>query len=186
MEVERLLSIINWNSDPFKWFYEEESFSPEKYEEMIKNLPDFSKYRKYNDLYPNRYLFDTTTDSFWSGVCNDFRVKFGVNIRVQLCHDLPGYSIGPHTDGKKEISTILYYLAKDDKDKHLGTSVYTPKNKDFTCDGKKHHPREYFDLLFTAEYKPNTAFGFIRSDNSFHGVEPTDKERDLIQVSVWR
>lgn len=190
MEAERLrskLATVEWKTDPFRYFYLENVFSDEFYAEILFNIPDLSRYHRYNDKYANRYLYNINeTDTFWSKIDRMFRDVYGENIRVQLCKDLAGYSIGPHTDGKKEVSTILFYLPKyGDKQDH-GTSVYTPKDKDFACDGSKHHSREGFDLLFTAPYKPNTAFGFIRSDNSFHGVEPTTKERDLMQVSVWR
>jgi hypothetical protein len=184
--VKEHLDSIKWNKDPFEWFYLENVFPEEFYWTMIRRLPFLMDYRQYNSLYPNRYLYDTSKDDFWRSVDSMFREVYGNNIRVQLCRDLPGYKIGPHTDGKREIKTILFYLAEDDTQKHLGTSVYVPKDKDFRCDGTKHHEFDKFDLLFTAEYKPNTAFGFVRSDNSFHGVEAATNERNLIQVSVWR
>jgi hypothetical protein len=190
VEADRLrskLATVDWKTDPFRYFYLENVFSDEFYAEILFNLPDLSRYRKYGGPYKLRYLYTITeTDTFWSKIDRMFRDVYGDNIRVQLCKDLPGYSIGPHTDGKEEFSTVLFYLPKyADKQDH-GTTVYAPKGKNFTSDGTKHLAREKFDVLFTAQFKPNTAFGFIRSDNSFHGVEPTTKERDLIQVSVWR
>ena len=189
METDRLrerLSSVEWNTEPYSWFYQTEVFSPEMYQDMIANLPDTSMYVRYNDKYRERFLFDTNKSLFWSGVQMMFRSVFGMNIRVQLCRDFGGYAIGPHTDGRKESRTILFYLPKDDSKPYLGTSVYVPKDKSFTCDGTKHHDFDKFDKVFTAEYKPNTCFGFIRSNNSFHGVEPSNNERNLMQVSVWR
>jgi len=175
-----------WHKEPFEWFYQTNVFSDEFYSEILHNLPDLSRYRKYGGPYKLRYLFDMAgQDTFWNKVLSMFICVFGNNIRVQLCRDLPGYKISPHTDGQEEIETILIYLPKYGA-VGQGTSVYVPKNKGFTSDGTKHHDRALFDLLFTTEYKPNSAFGFIRSDNSFHGVEPTTQTRDLIQVSVWR
>lgn len=175
-----------WNTEPYSWFYETEIFSPEFYRQMLKQLPDTSHYHRYNEKYKDRYLYDTRKSLFWSGVDLMFREVFGNNIRTQLCRDFGGYSIGPHTDGQKENRTILFYLPKDDSRKDLGTSVYVPKDRSFECDGTKHHDFAGFDKVFTAEYVPNSAFGFIRSNNSFHGVESSNAERNLIQVSVWR
>jgi hypothetical protein len=175
-----------WNTEPYSWFYQTEVFSPEFYQEMMDNLPDTIRYRRYGGKYKNRYLFNPQDDHFWNQVDLMFRDVCGVSLRIQLCRDFGGYCIGPHTDGRKETQTILFYLPKDGSKSELGTSVYVPKDKTFTCDGSKHHDFDKFDKLFTAEYKPNTCFGFIRSDNSFHGVEPSTSERNLMQVSVWR
>jgi len=190
MEFERLrerLASVEWNTEPYSYFYQTEVFSDPFYEEMLHNLPDTSRYHRYNDRYPNRYLFDMGgMDSFWNNVDTMFRDVYGKNIRTQLCRDFGGYSIGPHTDGRKESQTILFYLPKDASKQYLGTSVYVPKDRSFTCDGSKHHEFDKFDKLFTAPYAPNTCFGFIRSNNSFHGVEAATAERNLIQVSIWR
>lgn len=174
---------LRWFQHPFDHFFVDNAF--EDYAAMIRNLPPLDQYRKYSDKYPNRYLYDCA-DPFWRTVVERFYDAHGSRIRVQLCRDLPGYSIGPHTDGKKEYSTILYYLAQDDTQPHLGTSVYTPRHDGFTCDGSRHHERDDFDVLFTVPYLPNTGFGFIRSDNSFHGVDPTTAVRDIMQISIWR
>jgi hypothetical protein len=190
MEFERLrerLATVEWNTEPYSHFYQTDVFSPEFYAEMLFNLPSDFEYRQYNTKYAKRYLYDMATPkTFWSKVDQLFRDVYGNNIRTQLCRDFGGYSIGPHTDGRKESKTILFYLPKDDSQPYLGTSVYVPKDKQFTCDGTKHHDFDKFNRVNTAPYVPNTCFGFIRSDNSFHGVEPHSSTRNLIQVSVWR
>ena len=189
MEVERLrkrLDSVEWNTEPYSWFYQTDVFSPEFSQEMIYHLPETSRYKLYGGKYKNRYLFNPHNDPFWNSVDLMFRDIFGISLRIQLCRDFGGYSIGPHTDGRKDTKTVLFYLPKDDSQPHLGTSVYVPKDKVLTCDGSKHHEFDLFDKLFTAEYKQNTCFGFIRSDNSFHGVETSTNERNLLQVSVWR
>lgn len=189
MEVERLrrrLASVEWKTEPYSYFYLTDVFSEEFYRQMIDNLPDTSLYKRYNNKYKERFLYDMHSDYFWNNVDAMFRSLYGSNIRTQLCRDFGGYSIGPHTDGRKENMTILFYLPKDDSQPRLGTSVYAPKDRSFTCDGSKHHDFEQFDKLFTVPYVTNSCFGFIRSDNSFHGVEPSNAERNLIQVSVWR
>ena len=182
---ERLAS-VKWNTDPYRYFYQTDMFSPEFYQSMLGNLPDIDRYKRYGGKYKTRYLFDMRGDDFWKQVDGMLRSIHGINARIQLCRDLAGYSIGPHTDGRKDTATYLYYLPKDDANPELGTSVYVPKDTSFTCDGSEHHDFRLFDRILTAAFVPNSCFGFIRSDNSFHGVEPSNAERNLIQVSVWR
>jgi hypothetical protein len=148
---------------------------------LLSNLPKDEEYEQYK-LYPNRTIY-RIKEGFWSEVLQGFQSLFGRQIRVQLCRDYPGYSIGPHTDGGRDKETYLFYLAKDDSKPHLGTSIYTREG--FTCDGSKHHPREGFELVTTAPYLPNTGFHFFRTNNSFHGVEPTDSVRDVLQVNIY-
>src|SRR6185369_1519735 len=86
-----------------------------------------------------------------------------------------------------KLVVLLIYLAPDDTAEHLGTSLYRPKDPSFSCPESKHHPFEDFIRVKTAPYKPNSMLAFMRSDISFHGLEPlseTDVEsegRDVIQ-----
>lgn len=162
------------------WFIQD-YFPDDLYLEMIENLPEDSKYRRYNYKYRNRYLYDMS-DDFWGGISDMLKKEYG-NVRIQMCRDFPGYKIGPHTDGK-EYSTLLFYLT--DREYDCGTCIYEPLNKDFTSDGTQHFDVSGFRLVEKAPYKPNSGFGFIRSDNSFHGVEETDIVRNLIQVTLWQ
>lgn len=156
----------------------------DNYQELLYNLPPSTYYKKYNDIYPDRFIY-SMQDSFWTEVKKGFESVYGPNIRVQMLRDKPNYSIGPHTDGQREISTILFYLT-DKEYPAAGTCAYVPNDPSFRCDGKKHHEFDGFKKIKQAKYAPNMGFGFIRSDNSFHGVEPCDIERNLIQVSIWR
>lgn len=189
MEVERLrkrLDSVEWETEPYSYFYQTDVFSEHFYQSLLNNLPDISRYKQYGGYYKTRYLFDMRSDDFWKSVDGMFRSIYGMNSRIQLCRDLAGYSIGPHTDGRKDTKTVLFYLPKDDTNPILGTSVYVPKDSSFTCDGSEHHEPKLFDRVLTIPFVPNSCFGFIRSDNSFHGVEPSNAERNLIQVSIWR
>ena len=188
MEAERLtgrLASVEWNTVPFQWFYATSVFTDEFYLEMVKRLPRIENYQRYGGPYKTRYLYKIKdNDVFWSGVKKLMEDFYGVSLRIQLCRDLPGYSIGPHTDSTREPATMLFYLAKDQTMQDHGTSIYLPKTRNFTSDGTVHHNRSDFDLHYTAPYVPNSVFGFVRSDNSFHGVEPTTAERDVLQVTV--
>lgn len=114
------------------------------------------------------------------------QIKLGADISL-FC-DQPGYSIGPHTDHPSKILTLLFYLPISHNQKHLGTSIYTPKDRSVTYSGHKHYSFKDFDKLFTIPFVPNSVFGFLRSDYSFHGVEPInqqEKERISICYTLW-
>jgi hypothetical protein len=112
--------------------------------------------------------------------------KIGVDL--SLVRDQPGYSIGPHTDHPNKIITLLFYLPTSHDQKHLGTSIYTPKDRSIQYSGHEHHSFDDFDKLSTMPFVPNSVFGFLRSDCSFHGVEPLgsqEKERTSLCYTLW-
>ncbi len=98
---------------------------------------------------------------------------------LSLISDSSDYAIGPHTDHPQKVLTLLFYFPETSKQRHLGTSVYLPKDRSFRCAGFKHHSFEGFTKWFTAPFIPNSAFGFFKSDCSFHGVEPIGKQKNL-------
>lgn len=104
-----------------------------------------------------------------------------------LVQDYTTYALGPHTDAPTKVLSFLFYLPADDSRPHLGTSLYVPKDPAFLCAGGPHHPFELFRLVRTMPYLPNTMFAFLKSANSFHGVEPiTDAavRRDLLLYDI--
>jgi hypothetical protein len=101
--------------------------------------------------------------------------------------DLSKYSIGPHTDAPHRLLSMLFYCPDDEQRKHLGTSIYVPRDADFKCKGGPHYPHHLFKKVRTMEYKPNSVFAFIKNDHSFHGVEAiTDAEvqRDVLLYDI--
>ena len=110
-----------------------------------------------------------------------------VSIEAQFIRHRAGYFLGPHSDLYTKLVVLLIYLAPDDSSQHLGTSLYRPKNPSFSCRDSKHYPFEDFIRVKTAPYKPNSMLAFMRSDVSFHGLEPLSQTdiagegRDLIQ-----
>ena len=102
-------------------------------------------------------------------------LKFGTV--AELFQDKTNYSIGPHTDHPDKVVTLLFYLPKNREDAPLGTSVYVPHDPSFECKDGRHHPFEPFQKVYTAPFMPNSAFCFVRSDRSFHGVEPIIQEK---------
>ena len=53
--------------------------------------------------------------------------------------------------------------------------IYMPIDFKFTCSGGPHYKKENFNLVYTAPFKDNSAFGFVKTNNSFHGVEKVKK-----------
>jgi hypothetical protein len=108
--------------------------------------------------------------------------KLSVRHETFLMRDLETYSLGPHTDNPKKLVSVLFYLAADQTRPELGTSVYVPKDRDFTCPGGPHHDFHKFDHVYTMPYAPNALVAFPKSSSCFHGVEPlnrADSRRDI-------
>ena len=96
---------------------------------------------------------------------------------VRLFNDKKNYSLGPHTDKPSKAISVLIYLPKDDSQKEAGTSIYMPKDPNL-LDKKlphKHYPHEHFHKITTMPFVPNSALCFIKTNNSYHGVEELER-----------
>jgi len=112
----------------------------------------------------------------------------GIDVETRLVRDFSNYSISPHTDTPRKLVTLLFYLAKDESLSHLGTSVYVPSEPDFRCEGTKHHKFSDFKKINTAHFLPNSVFGFFKTNNAFHGVEPIKDigiERNVLLYNIY-
>jgi hypothetical protein len=106
---------------------------------------------------------------------------------VLIVRDRTQYSLRPHTDVTNKVLSFLFYLPPDASMAHLGTSLYVPKDPRFTCPGGPDHEFELFRRVRTMEYLPNTLFAFMKTPDSFHGVEPItqpDVQRDLLLYDI--
>lgn len=122
------------------------------------------------------------------------RQRYGdsVTMRIasdaRLVRDFSNYAIAPHTDTPAKLVSLLFYLPPDDSKRHLGTSIYVPKDPKMRCEGTRHHEFDKFRRAATAQYLPNSLFGFFKTDAAFHGVEPISEEgveRDLLLYNVY-
>ena len=105
-----------------------------------------------------------------------------------LVQDITNYKLGPHTDAPRKVITVLFYLPKDESQQHLGTSIYVPNEPNFTCPGGPHYPREGFEKLYSMPFVTNSLFCFLKTPNSFHGVEPVgdpDTRRWLLLYDIY-
>ena len=100
-----------------------------------------------------------------------------------LIRDRANYSLGPHTDSPKKLISCLLYLPPDDSHLELGTSIYLPKDRAFTCPGGPHHKFEDFEHVSTIPYRPNRFVAFPKTNAGFHGVEKVDG-KDRVR-DIW-
>ena len=119
-----------------------------------------------------------------------FKDEIGIHFvaDAMLVQDITNYKIGPHSDSPGKVITMLFYLPPDNSQAHLGTSIYAPKDPGFRCLTGRHHPIDAFDRMVTMPFLPNSLFTFVRSDTSFHGVEPVgdpDCRRWLMIFTVY-
>jgi len=112
----------------------------------------------------------------------DMRFKYLKNVSythsLQLVCDKKNYALGPHTDQLSKVVSVLIYLPKDRTQISTGTSIYMPKDPSkFNIDlSHLHYDRKLFHKVITMPYVPNSAFCFIKTNNSFHGVEQLEME----------
>jgi len=115
---------------------------------------------------------------------------------IRMVRDCKGYHISPHTDAAWKVISLLFYLPLEPNFRESGpfpplpndgTSLYIPNDPTFTCPGGPHHRSDQFQLLKTFPFVRNTCFGFWKTNNSFHGVEPIehDCQRDVLLYNLY-
>lgn len=106
-----------------------------------------------------------------------------------LVRDTSSDGVKIHTSDPKNLITLLFYLPRDERYALCGTTLYVPKARGFRCWGGPHYAFEDFDKVWTAPFLPNSLFLFVKTDDSFHGVEPIEIEgmrRDLLLFYIHR
>lgn len=110
-----------------------------------------------------------------------------IKSEARFVEDQPGFEHGPHTDAPWKVLSLIFYLPDDDASQHLGTGLYVPRDPNFRCRGGPHYPFDKFRHIFTVPYRRNAAFMFVKSEQSFHGVEPIvqgGRSRHLILYDI--
>ena len=155
---------------------------------------DFKKIESINKIEKNKQDFWNAIGEFFmkGEFANFLKSKFQnyLDMRFKLISDLSfqsecllindkkNYSLGPHTDSPKKVISLLIYLPKDFTQKETGTTIYMPKDPNLLNKELPHihYPHEQFHKVITMPFVPNSAFCFIKTNNSYHGVEKLDKE----------
>jgi hypothetical protein len=143
----------------------------------------------------NGWLMSEQFARFVAGKFRDgIAARYGANAELkmhmdcQLVRDLTRYAISPHTDTPTKLVSLLFYLPADDRLAHLGTSIYAPKAAEMRFDPSRHLPFDAFKKVTTMPFRPNSLFGFLRTDRSFHGVDQITEEgvvRDLLLYNIY-
>lgn len=193
-------------SYPYPHFFVEEVFPPDYYYELSRTVNAATDYsesdsgRYHGRQFGRETLPDEVeglkgflTKRFLVAALQIFRTqlearygKKALNVYsdARFVRDGQHYYIGPHTDAVWKLLALLFYLPRDAFLRNYGTSVYIPRDPHFTCAGGPHHDFEGFTRVWTAPFVPNSCFGFLKTANSFHGVEPIPEaiQRD---VFLW-
>ena len=158
----------------------------------IAALPDAKRafWKEFAAWLYGENLFRAMIVKFAEGAATRFAGKLNdiiLTSEVLVVRDRTHYSIGPHTDAEHRFMSMLFYCPPDNSREHLGTSLFVPIDTQFTCPGAPHHEFDQFVKVQTMPYRSNSLFGFLKTDLSFHGVEPIEEEdiaRDVILYDI--
>lgn len=190
---------------PSENIYMENIFEPELYQEILTRLPADHLYRfidhpdatlpdgtitrKLLDLTPQTIQnFHAADRDFWFDLhavlvsnqlketiirvfSNSLTQRFGSEYPEMVTvpmffRDYPGYRINVHTDAPFKVVTLQFYLPKDETQLHLGTQFHVSIGNQFA-------------LLKKNLFKPNSGYGFSRTETSWHSVEPLAAEEKI-------
>ncbi|MEB3214393.1 MAG: hypothetical protein VKL39_23800 [Leptolyngbyaceae bacterium] len=90
---------------------------------------------------------------------------------LMLQSDSSQYEIPPHTQDPIEIFVMIIYLPNSSNRSSSGTSIYRPKSDSFTDIGHGRFNRDDFYLVKTSPYKNKSGICFLKTLDSWHGVE---------------
>jgi hypothetical protein len=200
----RNATVHNW---PFPHFFVENVFPQDIYDKIVSELAEKQDF--VEGAFRNR-RFATEVDlpdvqfmngrEFTNNVVkifpNDFLRRFPTGSaqltnELRLVRDCQGYKIGPHTDAKWKMLSLLFYMPSRNTDywsnEEYGTRLYIPKDRQFTCEGGPHHGFENFDEVASFPFRPNCCLGFWKTNRSFHGVPPipVQFQRDVLLFNVY-
>lgn len=190
---------------PFPHFYVKEVFPAGVYNDLLKYVDKLEDYKTLMDQYPARSfgpegippgLEFMAEDEFMHEVMMIFlpwyKKRFGdkntkVSTDLRLVRDKIGYQIGPHTDAPWKLVSLLFYLPQLWCYHDAGTGIYIPNDRRFKCVGGPHYDFDGFHEAWRAPYVPNSCFGFWKTANSFHGVEPITRDfrRDVMLYNIY-
>lgn len=189
---------------PFPHFFVENVFPADFYNELMQILDakeDFHAEKFANRTFADEIgipAFDFMREvGFLKAMLHLFpgeaQNKFGngnalFSRDVRLIRDSKNYKIGPHTDTPTKVLSLLFYLPSEPHYHECGTSVFVPREEGFTCAGGPHYGFDGFREVWRAPFFPNSCFGFWKTNNSFHGVNPLPVQfrRDVLLYNIYQ
>jgi hypothetical protein len=166
------------------------------------NEYNLNQIEKEKSIFWNDFLKVFSDDSLLQALLNfilPYVNKRDLTTPLEICwslsKDYSDYSLFVHTDIPKKVASLLFYIPSSEKHSQYGTSIYVPKEdfSDLNILKKNNILRrmrmdfELFHKLKTFDFLPNTLFGFICSNDSFHSVEPLKEdfiERDILSLTL--
>jgi hypothetical protein len=140
------------------------------------NPADKAFWQQLRSVFTSTALQQAITRKFLQPILGLYQGKIPEMVTVPIFYrDFPGYYITPHTDAPFKIATMQFYFAKDHSQIHLGTSFHEKQTNGFS-------------LLKTNQFKPNSAYAFVRTNNSWHSVQQLAKHesiRDSLALTVY-
>lgn len=196
------------NTYPYPHFYVRDVFPSAFYGDLARRVAAETDYHEEPGRYHGRQFANENlsneidglrgfaSKSFMKAILQRFgpqleavhkRKDFRVYSDCRFIRDGQGYWIGPHTDARWKLVSLLFYLPIYHMYERHGTSIYTPNDPTFTCSGGPHHDFPGFTRIWTAPYAPNSLFAFLKTDKSFHGVPPIDQDfqRDVFLYNLY-
>jgi hypothetical protein len=189
---------------PYPHFYAENVFPPDFYPQILQHLNEKTQYSVASPFANRSFAREVDMPElqflqrpcFMNAMINLFKEQFverfpdgraSVYKDLRLVRDAQHYKIGPHTDARWKVLSLLFYLPPDAANAQYGTSIFTPRDPNFTCEGGPHHDFAQFDRVYTAPFVPNSCFGFWKTARSFHGVEPIPIPitRDVLLFNIY-
>ena len=173
-------------------------YSEERY--IFNITPEsFEKFDSDQKFFFGQIVTSLMSVNFFESIINKFNNKIdkvdpnNLDLRISLVKDLTKYNLGAHTDTSKKFITFLFYLPEDDSHKHVGTSMFKPKEINNTnLSGEKHFSdkdtKELFDEVKLAQFLPNSVLIFPRTELSYHGVSSINTgayERNLLLLNYY-
>ena len=188
-------------SEPFPHFWANHVFPPDVYAAILKHLPEGDEFASGGPCWQGLDLneagigrMSAAKAAFWREVAGWLLGESFLRAMAALAYPYlkdrfagrnatlvssasfaratVGHVLGPHTDMKHRVMTLVFYFPERDGTPLPGTSIYVPRDRNFTCPGGPHYGFEPFRKLATIQFQTNTVFGFVKTTNSFHGVEP--------------
>ena len=131
----------------------------------------------------------------------DYITKINVRVSIKVSRVPSGSGIAIHRDSKEKIISMLFYLGfSDNIDREFGgTQIYNLNHEgqkeninSSNVNGIDHYYFSHKNFNKLLDIKPcaNRLFGFVRNENSWHGIEPfeiknkKDVFRDTLQINL--
>ena len=144
----------------------------------LSRIPEASRHfwQQISQTFSSQALQDAITQKFAAKINERFGNKWPEMITVPILYrDFTGYYISVHPDAPYKIATLQLYFPIDNSQVDLGTSFYLKMGNQFT-------------KIKTNQFLPNTGYAFVRTDNSWHGVEQINRPniiRNTLAITVY-